>query len=67
MYGFWAEKWLKKEYSEEELDPTLLMWAIRRNLKEAVRSETLELEGDRQDVRNFSQWSTLNFFAKKAA
>ena len=135
MYGFWAEKWLKKEYTEEELDPTLLMWDIRRNvdcsvfpedrravvqfelsgiktgqrlwwiifdhgvadlcmrdpghginlyvrshiraltevwmgrrnLKEAVRSEAIELEGDRRDVNIFAQWFTLNFFAKNAA
>ena len=36
MYGFWAEKWLKKEYTEEELDPSLLMWDIRRNVDGTV-------------------------------
>ena len=39
----------------------------RRNLKEAVRSEAIELEGDRRDVNIFAQWFTLNFFAKNAA
>ncbi len=135
MYGFWAEKWLKKEYTDEELDTALLMWDIRRNvdggvfpddrravvqfelsgikkgqrlwwllfergeadlclkdpghgvdllvgsplrtltevwmgrrpLTEAVKSEAIRLEGSRQEIRNFSKWFTLNFFAHNQA
>ena len=131
MYGFWAEKWLKRDYKENELDPSLLMWDIRRNvdasvfdperreviefelsgvkagqrrwwilvergevdlcmkdpghnidlhvyaslriltevwmgrrkLNDALNSESVKLEGSRQEIRKFSKWFSLNFFA----
>ena len=131
MYGFWADKWLKRDYTESELDPSLLMWDIRRNvvtdvfpaerravvefelsgvksgqrrwwvlfergdtdlcmkdpgygidlyvrapvraltevwmgrrnLTEALKTEAIQLEGSRPEIKNFSKWFSLNFFA----
>lgn len=31
-FGTWSQKWLDHEYTEEHLDPSLLMWDIRRSV-----------------------------------
>jgi DNA-binding HxlR family transcriptional regulator len=31
-FGLWSQKWLDHEYTEEHLDPSLLMWDIRRTV-----------------------------------
>lgn len=33
--GFWGQKWVEKESSLKNLDPSLLMWDMRRNLDPA--------------------------------
>ncbi len=33
--GFWGQKWIKSELSLRNLDPSLLMWDMRRNLRPA--------------------------------
>lgn len=33
--GFWGQKWVEAQQSLESLDPSLLMWDMRRNLKPA--------------------------------
>ena len=32
VFGLWSQKWLDHEYTEEHLDPSLLMWDNRRNV-----------------------------------
>lgn len=32
LYGAWAQKWYTQEYTEEDLDPSLLMWDVRRRI-----------------------------------
>jgi hypothetical protein len=31
--GNWSREWLKREISEEEADPALLMWDVRRSIR----------------------------------
>ncbi len=35
MYGDWAQTWLQQKIADQDLDPSLLMWDIRRNLDAA--------------------------------
>jgi hypothetical protein len=43
------------------------VWMGRKPLTEALNSETIKLEGKRQDTRDFAKWFSLNFFAHNTA
>jgi len=40
--GFWGQRWVESQLSLKNLDPSLLMWDMRRNLNpEALAAQTL--------------------------
>lgn len=54
--GVWGQRWVVNEFDEEDLDPSLLMWDIRRNLVQdalpdrrvVVRFEFVDIPGARR-------------------
>ena len=54
--GVWGQRWILSDVEEEDLDPSLLMWDIRRSLKRetlpesraVVRFEFVDIEGPRR-------------------
>jgi DNA-binding HxlR family transcriptional regulator len=49
--GTWGQRWILREVSEEDLDPSLLMWDMRRSLRrDALPEQRVVLRFDFTDV-----------------